>query len=125
MENVNPVGWFEIPTRNIIRAKDFYEAIFDKVLYLDEIEDYKMAWFPKKVNNEYGATGALIESDDYTPSHNGTLVYFSVPRIEDTLKRIEKNGGRILQAKKNIGKHGSIAKFEDCEGNCIALHSMS
>ena len=101
MENVNPVGWFEIPTRNIIRAKDFYEAIFDKVLYLDEIEDYKMAWFPKKVNNEYGATGVLIESDDYIPSHNGTLVYFSVPRIEDTLKRIEKNGGKILQAKKN------------------------
>ncbi|MBT3980258.1 MAG: VOC family protein [Bacteriovoracaceae bacterium] len=125
MSKVNPVGWFEIPTQNIIRAKGFYEKIFEKKLSLDQMNGWKLAWFPKMIEEEYGATGTLIEGDSYVPSHEGSLVYFSVPDIDATLKKIEENGGRILLSKKSIGEHGFIANFEDCEGNRVALHSKT
>jgi len=46
-----------------------------------------------------------------------------VEDIEETLKKVDEKGGRILNPKKSIGEYGFVAHFEDCEGNRIALHS--
>ena len=121
--NINPVNWFEIPVNDIERAKSFYEHVFGYELALNDMGSLKMAWFPMK-DEATGATGSLVKSDSYTPSHAGTLVYFSVDDIEGTLKKVEQNGGKILNPKMNIGEYGFVAHFEDSEGNRIALHSM-
>ena len=34
-------------------------------------------------------------------------------------------GGATLMPKTGIGEHGYIAHFQDCEGNRVALHSMT
>jgi predicted enzyme related to lactoylglutathione lyase len=65
----NPVHWFEIPTRDLHRAKKFYEAVFTVELSLNQLGPLKMALFPM-------VAGALVKSKHYTPSHDGTLIYF-------------------------------------------------
>lgn len=119
---MNPVTWFEIPANDLGRAKAFYEHVFGVELSLNDFGELKMAWFPMK-EGVSGATGTLVQSPAYTPSHAGALLYFSVEDIEEILHRVEEKGGKVLSPKKNIGEYGFVAHFEDCEGNRVALHS--
>jgi predicted enzyme related to lactoylglutathione lyase len=120
---INPVLWFEIPVKDLGRAKKFYEKVFDKELTLEEMGPYKMAFFPME-NGAPGSAGSLIQGETYEPSYGGTVVYFSVDDIEETLRRINANKGKTVLPKKSIGQYGFIAHFEDTEGNRLALHSM-
>jgi predicted enzyme related to lactoylglutathione lyase len=119
----NPISWFEIPVRDVEKARKFYEKVFDTELTLEDMDGFNMAFFPMAVNAP-GAAGMLIKGETYEPSHAGTIVYFSVEDIEETLRRINANGGKTLLPKKSIGEYGFIAHFEDTEGNRLALHSM-
>lgn len=67
----------------------------------------------------------LIKGEGYTPSFDGSMVYFSVDDIEATLAKIDSNGGKTLMEKTGIGEHGFIAHFEDSEGNRVSLHAVS
>jgi len=119
----NPVNWFEIPVKDMGRARKFYEKVFDRELTPEEIGPYTMAFFPME-QGAPGAAGTLMKAESYEPSHAGTIVYFSVDDIEETLRRIIANGGKTLLPKTGIGEYGFIAHFEDTEGNRLALHSM-
>ncbi len=120
----NPVNWFEIPVRDIARAQAFYERVLQTTLSLHDMGAFKMAWFTGSPAG-LGATGTLMQSESYVPSQQGSLVYFSVPDIDATLARVQLHGGRVLNPKMSIGEHGFVAHFEDCEGNRVALHSMT
>ena len=120
--NMNPVNWFEIPTNDLQRAKGFYEYIFGVELTLNEMGPLKMAMFPMG-ERAPGAAGALVNAEPYTPSHEGSLVYFYVDDIEGTLVKVNEKGGKTLNPKMGIGEYGFVAHFEDCEGNRVALHS--
>jgi predicted enzyme related to lactoylglutathione lyase len=117
----NPVNWFEIPAGDIARAKRFYESAFGVKLADNEMGPSKMAWFPMEMGSS-GASGTLIQGPGYKPSHDGSLVYIHVPKIDVALERIGKAGGKMLMPRTSIGQHGFIAHFEDCEGNRVALH---
>ena len=120
---MNPINWFEIPVTDMKRAVSFYEAIFEYELRLNELPGLQMAWFPMDPTSS-GATGTLMLAPDYKPSHEGTMVYFSVPDIDAVLGRVAAHGGKVLYPKKALGgEHGFVAHFEDSEGNRVALHS--
>src|SRR5262249_34404568 len=89
-----------------------------------EMAGFKMSFFPMERGAE-GAAGSLIQGGGYTPSHEGTLIYFSVDNIAATEKKIVSKGGKVHKPKMSIGEYGYISICEDCEGNRIALHSMS
>lgn len=118
----NPVNWFEIPVKDMNRAKSFYEQVFGIELSLNQMGPIQMAWFPM-VQDSAGATGTLVRGEGYTPSHNGTLIYFSVADIDAALKKINEQGGKTLGPRTSIGEYGFYALFEDSEGNRVALHS--
>ena len=120
---INPVNWFEIPVKDIGRARKFYEKVLGLELTPYDMEPFTMAFFPM-TQGAQGAAGSLIKGESYEPSHAGTVVYFSVDDIEEILRRINANGGKTLMPKKSIGQYGFIAHFEDTEGNRLALHSM-
>ncbi len=122
MKDRNPVNWFELPAADLARAKDFYEFILDCELTLHEMGPLRMAWFPS-VQGQPGATGALVQAEAYTPSYHGSLVYFSVDDIDETLQKIKERGAKVINPKFGIGPYGFVAHFEDCEGNRVALHS--
>jgi predicted enzyme related to lactoylglutathione lyase len=124
MPSANPVNWFEIPATDLDRAQRFYEQALEIEMQRSEMGPLKMAWFPMQPDGD-GATGTLVENEAYTPSHAGSMVYFSVPDIEGTLARVEAAGGKVLNPKFDIGEFGFVAHFEDSEGNRVALHSES
>jgi len=117
-------NWFEIPVKDLDRAARFYEKVFDVRLSLEAMGGMKLAMFPFTPDAP-GAAGALIKGASYEPSHAGTVVYFSVENIDETLRRVNAYGGKTLMQKTSIGTYGSIAHYEDTEGNRLALHSMA
>lgn len=119
--HANPVNWFEIPVTDLARAKSFYEASLGIEIVETEMGPNKMGWFPMEMGTP-GAPGTLIQGDAYKPSHDGSLVYLHVDKIDPTLEAIGKAGGKTLVPRTDIGQHGFIAHFEDSEGNRVALH---
>ena len=119
------IGWFEIPVADMERAKNFYEAVFQVEIKLQDFGETKMGWFPAD-HGKPGAAGSLIQNKDwYKPSENqGILIYFNSLDVQRELDRIEPNGGKIVQPKTQISPEiGFMAVFLDTEGNRIALHS--
>ena len=119
--HVNSVNWFEIPVNDIAKAKAFYESALGLELTESEMGPNKMAWFPMEMGAA-GAAGTLIKGDGYRPSHDGSVVYLHVDKIDPTLAAIAAAGGKTLMPRISIGEHGFIAHFEDTEGNRVALH---
>jgi hypothetical protein len=122
-EKMNPVNWFEIPVRDLERAKKFYEGVFGLELSLNKVGPLKMAWFPM-TQDAPGASGSLVQAEGYVPSQTGTLGYFTVEDIEATLNRIDEKGGKTILPKTGIGEYGFIVQLEGCEGNRVALHAF-
>lgn len=120
----NPVGWFEIPVKDMSRAKTFYEHVLDIQVEEHEMGPLQMAWFPMD-EKAIGATGSLVKGGGYEPSMAGTLIYFTVTDIDVSLARAEEKGGRILMPKTSIGEYGFIGHCVDCEGNRVGLHSKT
>ena len=119
------VGWFEIPVNNMERAKKFYETVFKIEIKAVDFGGLKMGWFPDN-NGAYGATGTLIKQESYTPSKEGTLIYFMSEDVQNELSRVVDAGGKIYKAKTKISdEHGCMGVFLDSEGNRIALHSRA
>lgn len=117
------VGWFEIPTDDMERAINFYETVFDCKLSRNTMGEFDMAWFPWDEEMQ-GAGGSLVYHEAYTPSEEGTLVYFSSEDIDTELSRVKNAGGKVLREKTEISPDiGFMALFLDTEGNRIALHS--
>jgi uncharacterized protein len=120
---VNPVIWVEIPVTNMKRAKTFYAKTFGLTYQMVDMHGYKLALFPMAMG-VVGTGGALVYGPTYTPSYEGTIIYFSSKDIEASLKKVAQSGGKVIQNEKSIGEYGHVAYFEDSEGNRIALHSM-
>ena len=121
---VNPVGWFEIPTKDLDRAIAFYESVFAIKLQKHPVGPLMMAFFPME-QDKAGCAGALVYNEEnYTPSREGTLIYFASENLATELERVEKAGGEVLREKTLIAKDiGYMGLFIDSEGNRIALHS--
>ena len=120
----NVVGWFEIPVKEMDRAKKFYTGVFKRDLKDLDMPDMEMSTF-EMVEGGQLASGALVKSEASEPCSSGTVVYFTCEDIQNELSRIEKNGGKILFPKTSIGEHGFISHIIDSEGNRIGLHSMN
>jgi len=117
----NPVQWFEIATKDLERAKNFYAKVFELEFQFIEMPDSKMYMFgdPKGV----GSSGALLHSSDSIPSADGTRVYFECEDLAVEAERIDKAGGKLIVPKTDIGEFGYFGLFIDTEGNRIGLHS--
>lgn len=119
--HANPVDWFEIPVNDMAKAKTFYESVLGVEVAESEMGPSKMGFFPMAMGAA-GAAGTLIKGDGYKPSHDGSLVYIHVDKIDPTLEAVNSAGGKTLMPRMSIGENGFIAHFEDTEGNRVALH---
>jgi uncharacterized protein len=120
----NPVGYFEIPVRDLDRATRFYTTVFGYQFERQTIDGNQMALFPQ-AEGMPGATGALAKGEVYVPTHNGAILYFSTDDVAQTLARANAAGGKTLYPRTAIGSNGFVAEFEDSEGNRIAIHSAA
>jgi hypothetical protein len=92
-------------------------------LRVDDYLGQKLAYFPMDPKGEAG--GDLVPPSRYNkPARVGTRVYLSVESVDDAISKVEKAGGKVVQAKYSIGKPGFIAVIEDTEGNVVGLNSL-
>jgi len=126
MDNTtNAINWFEIPAKDINRAKTFYEKILS--VKLDEWPDMmgmKMVGFP--YNPQTGKVGgALVQSEMHNPSIEGPVVFLNGNAgLDNILSRVESAGGQVVMPKTQINPEiGAMAFIIDSEGNKIGFHS--
>lgn len=122
MKNLNPVCWFDIHVSNLEKSKKFYEAVLNIQLTNLPPEWGKQATFPFQENGA-NSTGALVETENLTPSGNNTVIYFASEDCLTEQVRVEKAGGKVIKPKMPIGEFGFISLFSDVDGNVIGLHS--
>jgi predicted enzyme related to lactoylglutathione lyase len=124
--NTNCLNWFEIPTEDLQRAKQFYEKIFAVQMREETIMGMQMVFFPS-VHGNGKVGGALVKSELHKSNTEGVLVYLNAnPDLSDVLQRIEDEGGIILMYKTMLTPDaGFVAMFLDTEGNRVALHSYN
>jgi predicted enzyme related to lactoylglutathione lyase len=126
-KTANALNWFEIPAKDITRAKKFYESIFDVTMNdLPEMMGMKMSNFPAEMGNGK-VSGGLVQSQMHNPSTDGSVVYLNAnPSIQNIIERIEKNGGKVVMPKTQISPEiGYMAFFMDTEGNKVGLHAQN
>ncbi len=116
----NHVVWFDVPVVDLDRAIRFYSAVLGVDVRREETPGGAMGILPHEGND---VAGCLFKGDT-TPSDQGPLLYLNAQgRLDQAIGAVEKNGGKILQPKHQIGPHGFRAIVLDSEGNRMALHS--
>lgn len=120
---MNKVVHFEIPTKDLNRAKAFYGDIFGwklmdmpamhyTIVQTVEVDD-------KQIPKESGAINGGMTADDKTAK--GPVIVIDVPSIDEYIKKIEAAGGKVVAPKVHVGDMGYYARFEDPEGNVVGI----
>ena len=108
---------FEINCDDTSRAKVFYEKVFNWKIEKSEIPmDYWMITAGSE--EEPGINGGLQKREE---ASDEVFSYIGVPSIDETVAKIEKNGGEILKQKSPIPGIGHYAFFKDSEGNRLGI----
>lgn len=121
------ISWFEIPSKDLARATQFYETLFAINLIPMDMDNISMRMFPLD-DPMNGVGGAIVQSEGFhVPSKtDGPLIYLNGnPDVQNILDKVEAAGGTIVVPKTEISpEYGFMAVFIDTEGNRIGLHSI-
>jgi len=108
---------FEINAENPLRAKNFYENVFDwKVEKWEGPMEYWVISAGEE--DEEGINGGLQKREN---KDDQIFNYVGVESVDKTLKKIKENGGEILKPKSPIPGVGYYAFFKDTEGNRLGI----
>jgi uncharacterized protein len=121
----NAINWFEIPAKDLARAKKFYETILGMTMIA--AGGSQSAMFPADWQHGEVGGGITVASGN-EPSDKGAVVYLNGGAdLGVILDRVEAAGGKVLMPKAKIpgmDDAGYIGMFLDSEGNKLGLHSM-
>ena len=118
---------FEIPADDMARAKDFYGSVFG----------WELADWPMADGSAYvGARTVEVDEATHMPKTPGAIngglmlrsdktkapiLAMEVASIEESIKKIEAKGGKVVMAKIPLGDMGFYAYATDSESNVIGL----
>jgi predicted enzyme related to lactoylglutathione lyase len=107
----------EIPSKDLSKAKAFYEAVFAwKISPWEGMSNYLMFETGDGVGGGFSTEFELSKTA-------GIILYILVEDIPATLEKIGKQGGKIILTKTQIPNVGYYAIFSDAEGNQLGLFS--
>ena len=120
---MNPVLHFEIPFDDKSRATKFYGECFGWKLQDMPEMNYVMAQSTASDENfrpkEPGAiNGGLFQRPKEAPN---PCLYVGVASIDESLKKVERAGGKVVTPKTPIPGMGAFARVTDTEGNVVGL----
>ncbi|HUP12682.1 MAG TPA: VOC family protein [Niastella sp.] len=126
-ETTNVLTRFEIPVKDIDRAKAFYETILDLNMVKRADGNDESVFFPynpQVVQATSGrVTGVLSKTERNKPANHGTVVYINAsPNLQLVVDKVEKAGGKVIVPRMEIPA-GFIAIIMDSEGNTVGLHA--
>ena len=122
---MDKVEHFEIPADDRKRAMSFYTKLFKwEPNPVPGVEDYtrlltiRTGEIVAPQQRPFEVNGAIVKRSSAVDT---PVVSVSVADIDDTLRRIEQEGGKILAGKTEFGNRCYTAYFRDTEGNTIGL----
>jgi predicted enzyme related to lactoylglutathione lyase len=121
---MDKVVHFEIPIEDADRARAFYGSVFEWAVQPMEGFDYTVALTTAvdektQMPTEPGAiNGGLRPRSPEIPT---PLVVIQVDSIDESLKKIEAEGGVTVAPRAEMAGMGAYAYFKDTEGNVIGL----
>lgn len=69
--------------------------------------------------------GALISTSDNNDEgqlkDGGIVVYIQVEDVEEILKKVVENGGKVKEGRRVEGGHTEMGSFWDTEGNVVGV----
>jgi predicted enzyme related to lactoylglutathione lyase len=119
------VSLFNIPVDNMARAKEFFSKTFGWVFMATGMDgDHHFATTVPTDENGLpsepgGINGGILQRGAY--KQQVTSIFIKVSSIEDSIKEVIKNGGRLLMDKVPIADFAYMAQIKDTEGNLISL----
>ena len=120
----NSVDFFAINADDVPRARKFYETVFG---WTFEPWGHPGFYLIETDRARTGAIrGGLQERRELVPGQKmvGYECTIIVDNIDQTLRAIEANGGRMAAPKFHIPSVGTIAYFFDSEGNVAGLRQL-
>jgi predicted enzyme related to lactoylglutathione lyase len=117
---------FEIPAADVGKLKTFYEGLFGWKIFkvpMGGAEYWLIHTVPtddKGMLLKPGVNGGLFQK---APEQEGmkAVNYITIESIDESLKKVEKLGGKILVPKQQVPTVGWIAVAVDPEGNQFGL----
>jgi len=108
---------FEINADNPIRAKGFYENVFN--WKIEKWEGPIEYWvIDAGEEGEEGINGGLQKREE---SEDQIFNYIKVPSADEVRKKIEDNGGTVVSPKIAVPGIGYFYMFKDTEGNKLGI----
>jgi predicted enzyme related to lactoylglutathione lyase len=128
MKKMDPVVHFEFPAKDLERIKKFYEGVFGwetkqlgedmgSYVLVTTVEKDEKTGFPKEPGRING--GFYKMTDD--PISRYPSVVIAVDNIEESMKKVEKAGGKISGKIQEIPGTGRILSIIDTEGSRLSL----
>jgi predicted enzyme related to lactoylglutathione lyase len=117
------VSHFEIPAVKVERARRFYSEAFGwEIVPVPEM-DYNMVHTAqtdeKGMLKETGTINGGMMKRSREVKH--PVITIEVDDIDEALRRVKEQGGRVAVNKMPVGDMGFSAYFEDPEGNLMGL----
>jgi len=115
---------FEIPADDLERAKAFYGSVFDWELQtIPEMQYTTVTTTPMdeatmRPTSPGAINGGLMDRSDRTPS---PVITIGVVSVEESLKKVESEGGTVVTPSTPIPGMGAFGYFKDSEGNVMGL----
>lgn len=107
----------DIPADDLDRAQRFYSEVFGwSMQSMDGFPDYLLFSTPA---GQEGVGGGIGKRGTTAPDELRT--YVQVDSIDETLPKIQAQGGSVVQEKLEVPGQGSYLVFKDSEGNELAL----
>ena len=99
---------------NLAEAKDWYGRVFGVAPYFDE---------PFYVGFNVGGFELGLDPDtsEQKPGPGGSVTYWGVASMTDTVARLEKEGVTVRSQPRDVGGGIIVAAIEDPFGNLIGL----
>ena len=108
---------FEIPADDPERATKFYTKVFGwKIKKWEGPMDYWLVTTGDK--SAPGIDGAIMQRSEMASTVVNTI---DVPSVDDFIKKVTKNGGKVITPKTPIPGVGYFAYCKDTEGNMFGI----
>lgn len=114
---------FEIHAEDPLRAVEFYKAVFGwKTKRWEGPEEY---WSVTTGTEDAGINGGIMRRRGAAPAEdasvNGYVCVVGVPDIDDSLERVNSNGGVLAFPKTAVPGVGWLAYCRDTEANIFGM----
>ncbi len=120
-EPVSPV-WQELVTNDIEKAGSFYTNLFN---WGSSIMPMPSGDYTMFKNGDRTAAGMMAMTPEMPDMPPAWVVYFAVDSADETAKKAEAAGAKILQPPTPVEGMGRMAAFLDPQGAGLAVFQMS